>query len=154
MHTITEHWKQTLADLLGTDQQRVSAALDRAELSFSDQLTLSQAVTADPVDTAAIRRLLIEPLQEQDNPYAGGSTRPQAMPAADTADSADGPEDLTPGTEFDLPDGRTASVSRDLGDDRVEVVLKDSQREVVRVRTQRPKPKPRGMPVAGRQRKK
>lgn len=143
-------WKKQLAEILDAPIEKVEMAIKRANMSFSDYLSLSQAVKSDPPDLAKIRELLLT-IKEQDNPYAqsGSQSAPTAVP-----DTPEPMVDLTPGTKLSLPDGRTASVKRELSPNRAEVVIDETQQnEIVDLTYSKPMPKARAH-ASPRQRKK
>lgn len=117
MSTLTENWKDKLSQMLDRDPDQVDAFIKKKEFSFSDFLTLAQAVEDEDIDTVLQLFKASPDIKEADNPFASGSdlpTTPTTTPMSTTAPQRD-VDNLTPGDK---------AVVRDLTGADVETTIK------------------------------
>lgn len=125
MSILTENWKEKLSQMLDRDIDQVDAFIKKKDFSFSDFLTLAQAVEDDDVDTVLQMFKTASDIEESDNPFGGGSNVP-TTPTTSTAKPMTGTTTTTSSTTKDV-DSLTPgdkAVVRDLSGDEVEATIK------------------------------
>ena len=124
MSILTENWKEKLSQMLDRDIDQVDAFIKKKDFSFSDFLTLAQAVEDEDVDTVLQMFKTASDIEESDNPFGSVSnvpttpttstTKPMAGATATSSTTKD-VDSLTPGDK---------TVVRDLSGDEVEATIK------------------------------